>query len=168
MSRTSQPLLWCMRFSALVKHHALPASNTSSVTSISDMPTLGYHRPYGGAGIVEGGEAVHEYGGIPLAFHGGGVHLVGGKQAYSLCPYSIRLAHGYPYVGVDNVGVGGALLYVLGEGDGAAVFRRDGTAGIHQLLGGEQRLWRAGGEVRPILAQANTRELPMLLRASPM
>ena len=91
---------------------------------------------------------MHEYGGIPGVFHGGGVYLIGGEQAYSLCPYSIRLAHGYPYVGVDNVGVGGTLLYVLGEGDGAAVFRRDGTAGIHQLLGGEQRLWRAGGEVK--------------------
>ena len=90
---------------------------------------------------------MHEYGGVLGVPHGGGVHLIGGEQLYALRPYLVGLAHGYPYIGVDDVGAGSALLYVLGEGDGAAVFRRDGTAGIHQLLGGEQRLWRAGGEV---------------------
>ena len=90
---------------------------------------------------------MHEYGGVLGVPHGGGVHLIGGEQLYALRPYLVGLAHGYPYIGVDDVGVGGALLYVLGEGDGAAVFRGYGAAGVHQLLGGEKLPWGAGGEV---------------------
>ena len=38
----------------------------------------------------------------------------------SLCPYLIRLTHGYPYIGADYVSAPGALFHVLGQGDGTA------------------------------------------------
>ena len=68
---------------------------------------------------MEGRQAVHKDGARRRVFHDGAVHTVGRKNADPLLPDAVRLAHGDPHVGVDHVGVRGARLHVLREGDGA-------------------------------------------------
>ena len=106
-------------------------------------------RPDGGPGVVEGGQAVHKDGGLLGVCHHSGVDLIGPQQPDALLPDRIRLAHGDPDVGVDHVGLPGALPHVLRQGHGPAALRREALGGLHQILGGEKLLGRAGGKVEP-------------------
>src|SRR6516165_8020340 len=75
----------------------------------------------GGVGVVVGGQAVHEFDGrVAGGGHEGGVDLVGGEDLDPVGPDVFGFAHGYPHVGVDEVGAGDGLGGVVGDGDGGA------------------------------------------------
>ena len=82
---------------------------------LGDTELLGDVGADSGLGIVEGGQAMHEDGSGLGICHQLGIDLIGLEQLDTLFPDGIRLAHGNPNVGVDDIGVGGAFLDVLGQ-----------------------------------------------------
>ena len=117
--------------------------------------------------IVEGRQAVHKDRCILCHLHNLSIYLIFLKQVDPCLPYFIRLAHGHPDIGVDHICILRALFYILRQADLTAILCCDLSCGLYKRLLREQFLRRAGSKVRPILAQAIIRELPMLFLASP-
>ena len=76
----------------------------------------------GGVGVVEGRQAVQEDSLLTSVLHDCGGYLVRSQVADTLLPYLVRLTHGYPYVGTDNISVPGCLLHILSQGNGCTGF----------------------------------------------
>ena len=84
-----------------------------------------------------------------------GIDLIGSQELDAISPDGVGLAHGNPDIGVDDVGVGGAFLDVLGQTDGATVLSSDLLGLVNEPLLGEELLGRASGEVQAHLGAGN-------------
>ena len=104
---------------------------------------------------MEAGQAVQEDGTRVGHSHDLGGDTIRGELSDALGPDLVRLAHGDPHVGVDNVGTGDAVLDVGGQLDGAAVGLGDGLAGLDDVVGGHALLGAAGHEVHAELGADN-------------
>ena len=62
---------------------------------------------------MECGQTMHEYCVFVCHAHQLGIYLIRRQLCNTLCPYLCGLTHGYPNVGIDNVGILYALCYIL-------------------------------------------------------
>ena len=69
---------------------------------------------------MEGRETVQENGLLAGIFHDVSRNFVRGQVMDTLCPYLVGLAHGYPDVGINDIGALGALFHILGKSDGGS------------------------------------------------
>src|SRR6516225_7945585 len=95
----------------------------------------------GGVGVVEGGQAVHEFDRrVAAGFHQGGVDLVGGEHSDPVGPDVFGFAHRHPHVGVDEVGAVHGAGGVVGDGDPRAGAVGDVGGQVGDVLGRVQLL----------------------------
>ena len=73
----------------------------------------------------------------------------------TLCPYFVRLAHGYPYICVDNVCIFGSCLYILCESDGGTCLFCPLLTLCYKLIIREIFLIGAGYEIKTKLGAYN-------------
>ena len=97
--------------------------------------------------VVERRQAVQEDSlGVSVGHHCV-INLIWAQQLDALLPQLGGLTHRYPNVGVDNVGILGALLNVVGESNGASVLLSDLAAGGNEFSIGHVVLTTTSYEV---------------------
>ena len=80
----------------------------------------------GGVEVVEGRQAVHQHGVVARSLHQLVVDLIGEQIRNALGPDLVRLAHGHPHVGIDDVGAPDGFGGLGAEIDGGAGLGGDG------------------------------------------
>src|SRR5690606_12949619 len=103
-----------------------------------------------GLAIVEGRQAVHELGvGVVGGRHDLRGHAIGSEQLDALFPHRVRLAHGDPDVGIDEVAVPRRLLRIFRERDPGAGLLGNLPALLDQLLLGPAGPRGAQADIHP-------------------
>ena len=106
--------------------------------------------------VVERRQAVHKLDvRVACGLHHVRVDLIRLHQADALGPGFLRLAHGDPHVGVEEIGPPHAFFHVVGEGDARARLFRDGAALLNQPGFRPEGFRRDEADIHPHLGRAD-------------
>ena len=86
---------------------------------------------------MECGQTMHENSIFCCVSHTCRINLIRAQLTDTAFPYFIGFAHGYPYVGINNLCIFCCFHHIFFQSNGCSGFCSDGTAGCYQFFIGE-------------------------------